>query len=45
MNYHIEVEKGSGFVVAETKPLKVPGLGAARHVVIIRRKQTQEHAA
>ena len=35
----------AGFVVAETKPLKVPGLGAARHVVIIRRKQTQEHAA
>jgi 16S rRNA (guanine527-N7)-methyltransferase len=35
----------AGFVVAEIKPLKVPGLGAARHVVIIKRQHTQEHAA
>jgi 16S rRNA (guanine527-N7)-methyltransferase len=35
----------AGFVVADIKPLQVPGLGAARHVAIIRRSQTQEHAA
>jgi 16S rRNA (guanine527-N7)-methyltransferase len=35
----------AGFVIAEVKPLKVPGSGASRHVVIIRRSQTQEHAA
>jgi 16S rRNA (guanine527-N7)-methyltransferase len=35
----------AGFVVAEVRPLAVPGLGAARHVAIIRRKQAQEHAA
>ena len=35
----------AGFVVAEVKPLHVPGLGAARHVVIIKRSQAQEHAA
>lgn len=36
-----------GFHVAEVRPLAVPGLGAARHVVIIRRVQVlaQEHAA
>ena len=34
-----------GFVVAEVKPLNVPGLGAARHVAIIKRSHTQEHAA
>ena len=35
------------FEVAEVRPLAVPGLGAARHVVIIRRARTlaQEHAA
>jgi 16S rRNA (guanine527-N7)-methyltransferase len=37
----------AGFQVTEVRPLAVPGLGAARHVVIIRRTQTlaQEHAA
>jgi 16S rRNA (guanine527-N7)-methyltransferase len=35
----------AGFVVADVKPLAVPGLGAARHVAIIKREQTQEHAA
>jgi 16S rRNA (guanine527-N7)-methyltransferase len=35
----------AGFVVAEVKPLRVPGLGAARHVAIIKRRHTQEHAA
>jgi 16S rRNA (guanine527-N7)-methyltransferase len=37
----------AGFRVVETRPLAVPGLDAARHVVIIRRAQTlaQEHAA
>jgi 16S rRNA (guanine527-N7)-methyltransferase len=35
----------AGFVVAEVKPLRVPGLGAARHVVIIKRSHAQEHAA
>ena len=35
----------AGFVVADVKPLAVPGLGAARHVAIIRREQKQEHAA
>ena len=34
-----------GFVVTDVKPLSVPGLGAARHVAIIRRRQAQEHAA
>jgi len=34
----------AGFV-AEMKPLHVPGLGAARHVAIIKRRHTQEHAA
>ena len=37
----------TGFQVTDAHPLAVPGLGAARHVVIIRRTQTlaQEHAA
>jgi 16S rRNA (guanine527-N7)-methyltransferase len=35
----------AGFVVADVRPLRVPGLGAARHVAIIRRSQAQEHAA
>ena len=37
----------AGFQVTDVHPLAVPGLGAARHVVIIRRTQTlaQEHAA
>jgi len=35
----------AGFVVANVKPLRVPGLGAARHVAIIRRSHAQEHAA
>jgi 16S rRNA (guanine527-N7)-methyltransferase len=35
----------AGFVIAEVRALSVPGLGAARHVVIIRREQAQEHAA
>jgi 16S rRNA (guanine527-N7)-methyltransferase len=35
----------AGFQVADVRPLHVPGLGAARHVVIIRRAQAQEHAA
>jgi 16S rRNA (guanine527-N7)-methyltransferase len=35
----------AGFVVAEVKPLAVPGLGAARHVVIIHREHAREHAA
>jgi 16S rRNA (guanine527-N7)-methyltransferase len=35
----------AGFVVADVKPLHVPGLGAARHVAIIRRSHAQEHAA
>ena len=35
----------AGFVVAEVKPLTVPGLGAARHVAIIKRRRAQEHAA
>jgi len=36
-----------GFQVAEVLPLAIPGLGAARHVIVIRRVQTlaQEHAA
>lgn len=36
-----------GFVVADVKPLRVPGLAAARHAVIIRRAQAalQGHAA
>lgn len=34
-----------GFVVVDVQPLRVPGLGAARHVAIIRRSQAQEHAA
>jgi 16S rRNA (guanine527-N7)-methyltransferase len=35
------------FEIAEVRPLAIPGLGAARHVVIIRRARTlaQEHAA
>ena len=35
------------FHVAEVRPLAIPGLGAARHLVIIRRTQAlaQEHAA
>jgi len=35
----------AGFVIAEVKPLDVPGLGATRHVAIIRRNEAQEHAA
>jgi len=35
----------AGFAIAEVRPLSVPGLGAARHVVIIRRSRAQEHAA
>ncbi len=37
----------AGFQVTDVHPLAVPGLGAARHVVIIQRTQTlaQEHAA
>ncbi len=35
----------AGFVIAEVKLLRVPGLDAARQVAIIRRRQTQEHAA
>jgi 16S rRNA (guanine527-N7)-methyltransferase len=35
----------AGFVVAEIRPLVVPGLGAARHVAIIKRHRAQEHAA
>jgi 16S rRNA (guanine527-N7)-methyltransferase len=36
-----------GFQVADVHPLAVPGLGAARHLVIIRRTQTlaRDHAA
>jgi 16S rRNA (guanine527-N7)-methyltransferase len=35
------------FHVAEVRPLAIPGLGAARHVIVIRRVHTlaQEHAA
>jgi len=37
----------AGFQVADVRPLAVPGLGAARHVIIVRRAQllAQEHAA
>ncbi|MGH8041386.1 MAG: 16S rRNA (guanine(527)-N(7))-methyltransferase RsmG [Rudaea sp.] len=35
----------AGFTISEVKPLRVPDLGAARQVAIIRRTQTQEHAA
>lgn len=35
----------AGFVVAEVRPLAVPGLGAARHVAIIHREHAREHAA
>jgi len=35
----------AGFVVAEIRPLAVPGLGATRHVAIIKRQHAQEHAA
>jgi len=35
----------AGFVVADVKALRVPGLGATRHVAIIKRSHMQEHAA
>ena len=35
----------AGFIVAEVKPLRVPGLGATRHVAIIKRDHLGEHAA
>lgn len=35
----------AGFVVADVRPLDVPGLGAARHAAIIRRTHEQERAA
>lgn len=35
----------AGFVVADVKPLRVPGLAGARHVAIIKRSAAQEHAA
>ncbi len=35
----------AGFIVADVMPLAVPGLGAARHVAIIRKTRTQDQAA